>query len=73
MMTVRISGAVKRKLVARDFDDGYYMLRHLREIYTLVTESLFIQLLQELMVLRPMWVGYSGGLLVGSEETYRTH
>ena len=53
LMTIRISGPVKRKLVARDFDDGYYMLRHLQEIYALATETSFMQLLQELMALRP--------------------
>jgi hypothetical protein len=33
LLTPRISGHVKLKLVARDFDDGFFMLRHLKEIY----------------------------------------
>ena len=39
--------------MAADFDDGYQILSHLRELFAPATEANSLRLLQELLVLRP--------------------
>jgi hypothetical protein len=52
IMTPKISPTVKRKLKTEDFDDGYLMLHHLKEIYAPATETVFLRSIQELLTLR---------------------